>query len=68
MAPREHDRPNRLRRKPLPKRTGKGPRITYVQTRFEDEPHYYCGNCLTHYVSYDYPSERVCPYCGHSEV
>lgn len=68
MVPDDHKRPARLRRKPQHKTGGTRPKVRYVQTRLIDEPEFYCGNCRARYVSYDYPSERTCPYCGHSEV
>lgn len=36
--------------------------------RDPDEPTFECGHCRYVYVSYDPPSERACPICGHSEV
>lgn len=68
MAATNHKRPNRLRQAPPAKGQAKRKRPTHAQIRFFDEPQFYCGFCRAAYVSYDYPSERVCPYCGHSEV
>lgn len=68
MSAQDHKRPNRLRREPKPKRKVRGPKLAFRRMSLDDGHEYECGFCRTIYVSYDYPSERACPYCGHSEV